>query len=329
MVQTKKCPHCDADVDPTLDRCPDCWNVLATKHQTGLKTKLSGDTKRRHHFWLSLLIAVAIIVGFIVLNTPNPFRSKMEFNDARFSENFDASQVKTAVEPVCEELTTLVDSADLNKYSARIRSLSWAQGFSPREALSYSKRKVWVNEMDVASQFEAKYSQIMSGHLEQLIRDSFPKLSQTWVAYQVTNMLSKFQDETSASCYQVSSKISSVLKTLKSYDSKRAEIRLIAATVPWYPSGYSEYSEDSSLAWQWYRTSCNLGDSCWHMKVIAESGCYNGLYGEINILDGSGGIIDYSNDIVPRLGGGQVAVLEFSTYDSSARTGQLARLTCN
>lgn len=112
------------------------------------------------------------------------------------------------------------------------------------------------------------------------------------------------------------------------YDDLVTRAKSQAASVPWYPEGYSAWSGDSSLAWQWYHTNCNLGDSCWHVKVMTESGC-SSLYGELNIKDSSGSVIDYTNDLTGALGAYDTAILEFSTYSDYANTGSLTELNCH
>jgi hypothetical protein len=112
------------------------------------------------------------------------------------------------------------------------------------------------------------------------------------------------------------------------YDDLVTQAQSLAASVPWYPEGYSAWSGDSSIAWQWYHSYCNLGDSCWHVKVITQSGC-SSLYGELNIKDSSGSVIDYTNDLTGALGAYDTAILEFSTYSDYADTGSLTELNCH
>lgn len=112
------------------------------------------------------------------------------------------------------------------------------------------------------------------------------------------------------------------------YNSLMQDVQSLALQVPWYPEGYSEWSDDPSLAWKWDDGGyCNLGDSCWHAKVISQNGC-SSLYAEINIMDSSGNVIDYTNDLAGSLSPYSTAVLEFSTYNDYASTGQLTKLNC-
>lgn len=115
-----------------------------------------------------------------------------------------------------------------------------------------------------------------------------------------------------------------------SFTAAKTSLETYAATVPWYPESYSEWSSDTNVAWKWANgLDCELGDWCWHIKVITASGCPDGVYAELNELDSAGNVIDYSNDSIPRLDAGQTAIMEFSTYNENADTGQMTTITCH
>ena len=110
-----------------------------------------------------------------------------------------------------------------------------------------------------------------------------------------------------------------------------ADLNSEAEDKPWYPKGYDEYYGDESLAWKWTEESCGYSSGyCWTMRVVSRDGCYNGLYGEINI-EKNGVVIDYTNDVIGSLGAGKTAKLSFVHFDSGQGTlqGALSELTCN
>lgn len=102
--------------------------------------------------------------------------------------------------------------------------------------------------------------------------------------------------------------------------------------VNWAPDGYTQY--DDQLAYKfttkqgkWPCNDCNF----WKVTVIANEGCPGGVYGELNMMDSSGTVQDWTNDSISYLGPGKKAVLKFTHYgyDSSLKTGELTTLTCN
>lgn len=100
----------------------------------------------------------------------------------------------------------------------------------------------------------------------------------------------------------------------------------------WVPAGFTSY--DDNLAYKWSTTEgsdpcsdCNF----WKMKVVPHYGCSNGIYGEINMLDGSDTRVDWTNDSLPSLGAGETGLLVFENYpwDDSIASGEIVELTCH
>jgi len=103
----------------------------------------------------------------------------------------------------------------------------------------------------------------------------------------------------------------------------------------WYPEGYKSLSVNSTFAIQWVK---GAEDPCGSiactfstMNIVSQSDCPGGVYVEVNFLDSSGTVIDWSNDVVAALGQGQVAQLQFSSYESAASGGstQVVNASCN
>ncbi len=85
---------------------------------------------------------------------------------------------------------------------------------------------------------------------------------------------------------------------------------------------------DGNMSYKWVKNpSCSYG-SCVQMRVQAKQGCSSGVYVEVNWLDGSGAVVDWSNDLVPALAPSQKAVLTFTTFEDRAKTARIADWTC-
>lgn len=101
----------------------------------------------------------------------------------------------------------------------------------------------------------------------------------------------------------------------------------LANNVPWYPKGFTEY-EDGLTAWDWADRSCSYySGRCSHMDVVTWIGCPN-LYVEVNFLDSSNSVIDWSNDTARGLRAGDRAKLEFVSFDDNARSTRLVEISC-
>jgi hypothetical protein len=99
----------------------------------------------------------------------------------------------------------------------------------------------------------------------------------------------------------------------------------------WIPNGFKSWSEDSNVAWRWLEDTeykCDRGDACWGMMVIARDGCKNSLYGEISILDKSNVQISYTNDSLSSTFPMQENRLVFTTYEDSAHSARLSKISC-
>jgi hypothetical protein len=103
----------------------------------------------------------------------------------------------------------------------------------------------------------------------------------------------------------------------------------------WYPEGYNSLSVNSTFAIQWVQgaedpcgsAACTFST----MNIVSQSACPGGVYVEVNFLDSSGTVIDWSNDVVPALDEGQVAQLQFSSFESAASGGttRVVTASCN
>lgn len=109
-------------------------------------------------------------------------------------------------------------------------------------------------------------------------------------------------------------------------DSQSEILRQAAANIPWYPKGYSPFGE---TAWKWTNESCGYSSGyCWTIRVIAQTGCPNGLYAEVNLLQGNT-VVGYTNDSLGSLPPGQTAKLEFVSFGGSGtKSATLTKINC-
>ena len=98
--------------------------------------------------------------------------------------------------------------------------------------------------------------------------------------------------------------------------------------VSWVPSGFNAWSDDKTVAWKWVDAN-NDCYSCryWTVEVISKNGCYNGLYGEMNI-ERNNVVVSYTNDSLSYLSPMQKGRLSFETYLEGSIQGSLTELNC-
>jgi len=123
----------------------------------------------------------------------------------------------------------------------------------------------------------------------------------------------------------------SLIAASQGLDNKLSTLRTRAQNLPWYPKDFGTWSGDPNLAWRWADNgefSCSYGDRCQAIFVASKSGCPSGLYAKINILDSSGVVVDYSNDLLSGIRPGEVAKMQFEFFTRGAGSTRLEELNC-
>lgn len=105
-------------------------------------------------------------------------------------------------------------------------------------------------------------------------------------------------------------------------------------TAPWSErnatgGGATSVNVVDGIAWDWVdNPKCDFG-VCTQMRVEATSGdCPNGFYVAVNVLDSSGTILGYSNDLLPTLRSGQSAILTFNILEDGGDQVRVSEFKC-
>jgi len=98
----------------------------------------------------------------------------------------------------------------------------------------------------------------------------------------------------------------------------------------WVPADFNVWSDDTNVAWRWLKSKeyeCT-GDACWGIMIITKNGCDHSLYAEISILDKAEVQVGYTNDTVSSARPLQKNKLVFNSYESSAHSARLTKISC-
>jgi hypothetical protein len=142
--------------------------------------------------------------------------------------------------------------------------------------------------------------------------------------------LAGFLDDVVEGC-GIDAEYTSLIASSQGLDNKLSTLRTRAQNLPWYPEDFGTWFGDPNLAWRWAEKgefSCSYGDRCQAIFVASKSGCPGGLYAKINILDSSGVVVDYSNDLLSGIRPGEVAKMQFEFFTRGAGTTRLEELNC-
>jgi len=102
-------------------------------------------------------------------------------------------------------------------------------------------------------------------------------------------------------------------------------------TEEWNPENYTVVAPEQGIAVRWLDSGdykCDYYDWCWGMEVISRWGCSSSLYAEINLFDKNNVNVGWTNDTTQRLSPGDKAILVFGTYESTANSAKLAKISC-
>lgn len=96
----------------------------------------------------------------------------------------------------------------------------------------------------------------------------------------------------------------------------------------WPPTGFTDYDGEVAYKWTTSTTDSDCSDCTYStMDVVSQYGC-DSLYVEVNFLDSSGSVVDWSNDTASYLSAGQTAKLEFDTYEDNADQTEITDVSC-
>ncbi len=130
------------------------------------------------------------------------------------------------------------------------------------------------------------------------------------------------------SCSSTSSTSDSLASSIET--EAEADTSDFGVDTSWTPAGFNEY--DENVAWRWVERESDCSDCIyWHIQIVTNMGCPNGVYSSINISENDD-VVDWTNDSIPYLGPGQKAILAFEKYGLSGSgsdyQGSLTELNC-
>jgi len=227
-----------------------------------------------------------------------------------------------AARPICGSYETSIDewARDGEAYLAATNPL--VSDYDSYAAADYV-RSSGPYEGRTSKQFEAHIEKLALKRLKAVTR---PRLTET--------MLERFTADSLFVCH-LGAAYKETPETLDAAVERSSNIASLAASVPWYPEGWTEHQD--GLAWHWLEYgseyTCDYdGVTCWGIEVMARDGCDSNLYAEVQILDSSGTAVDYTNDTLGSLSPGQTGRLVLNWFGNDGNTsdvqGHLAQLNC-
>lgn len=273
----------------------------------------------------SIVVIIAVIA--VVTGIANAKFINVE-NSPALNASLSPAKIKQVAMEKCDALAlALPTEAAVQALNQRAAALTKYNSGTARKAQQILNASTWVYSTELKD-IDGDLARVTAGSLDDVIaktetiresdRGEFANL---WASPFLTMALD---------ICGLTERVNAARSAQTSFTAAKTSLESYAATVPWYPEGFSEWTGDSNIAWKWVTGMyCDLGDWCWHIKVISDSGCADGVYAELNLLDSGDNVIGFTNDSVASLGAREVAIMELSTYNDRVDSGRLVTLNCH
>jgi hypothetical protein len=278
---------------------------------------MSGKTKKIIAGALSLLL-VGSIAGVVVVKANAP---------KIFAETLTTDEIRQVTARVCDSVLNDIQNTPDFLFSrvvaSRISSLNSVGGDFWDMKDFKQKNNSWFYR---ASSYDALQSKI-STSIDASAPGLFEKFSDGKYSGAYTkNMLTWNSDLFYIATSDCNFK--NELDALLNYDNALSEAKNVLANAPWYPRGFSEFSDYPGIAYKPYRNyycSYSFG-TCARFQVISNSSCQSNLYIQAHLLVG-GTVVDWGNDSLS-LGAYQIGDVEITFTEDYSGTYEITAINC-
>ena len=278
---------------------------------------MSGKTKKIIAGVLSLLL-VGSIAGVVVVKANAP---------KIFAETLTTDEIRQVTARVCDSVLNDIQNTPDFLFSrvvaSRISSLNSVGGDFWDMKDFKQKNNSWFYRASSYDALQSKISASIDASAPGLFeRFSDGKYSGAYTKNILTWNSDLFYIATSDCNFK------NELDALLNYDNALSEAKNVLANAPWYPRGFSEFSDYPGIAYKPYRNyycSYSFG-TCARFQVISNSSCQSNLYIQANLLVG-GTVVDWGNDSLS-LGAYQIGEVEITFTEDYSGTYEITAINC-
>jgi hypothetical protein len=277
---------------------------------------ISGRTKKVIAGVLSLVMVSAVAgVAIVRANAPKIFAETLSADEQRQVAARICDSVLSDIQNTSDFLFARVVNSRINSLNSvgsdfwdmkdfKQRNNSWFYRASAYDAL----------QTEISSSIDSNAQALFDRFADGKYASAYTKNMIAWnsdLFYIATNDCS-FQKE---------------LDLLLRYDNVLSEAKTTLANAPWYPRGFTEYSEYPGFAYKPNRGYCSYSwGSCAKFLIISNSSCQSNLYIQANLLAG-GSVVDWGNDSVS-VGAYQIADIEITFTSERSGTYEITAINC-
>ena len=277
--------------------------------------------------WIAIGAAalVAILVSVVGISAAEDAKYLKPDSAPALADSLSATKVDTAAQAKCIDLaSTLPSDATVQALISRSLVMNKYTAGAARRANKFLNATAWINSTELPD-ISASMDEVLAGGLDDVIAKTASIRESDRQAF-ADLWTEEFKNLAIDKC-GLTEKLAAATAAEAGFKSAKDSLETLAASVPWYPDGYTEWSEDSNIAWKWINGRDCSYSYCWHVGVVTNTGCPSGVYVEVNILDSGDNVIDYSNGTLSSLGPSQTGIIEIS--NSYSATGQISKISCH
>lgn len=280
---------------------------------------------------VKMILAGTVVAVLILTFAVYAISSTRKLEIAKVTSSKVFSEVSQAFNAdFCKQLETdwandsgLISANLHGKVAARaIKTLTFWTG------KAFVERNSWVSAATKSIEIEKFLDRrVSSAVTSALAGKQGTTVAQAWAA-NPSRFMSELRSNALTKC-QLSGVYERNFGLLSTFQADTELILGLAAGYPWYPKGYSEIAAFPGFAYKNQAgNQCSYGASCASFGIVSETACPTSLYVEVNMLDASGAIVDWSNDTAQGLKAGQVARMAANSYNSNFSSWQFAKIHC-
>jgi hypothetical protein len=323
------CSNCKTDNTESAAFCNSCGVPIRNISKPPASQTPKAPFNWRENKGLLGTIAGATLLVLVIVGINASIAPPATPDNTSFAKTIMVKDLPKTGSPVCSDLSKVIkDEKDKALKVKRTKALLVGTT-APRQAATYLARNNWVNGGSSKAEFEARVSgisdptlrEVLSSKTAQLPADNQTLFSVAWNA--------EFKTSIIKSCGLQSDYVAHI-EYLISYDDAVSNLLAVAASVPWYPDGFTVWSDDANLAFKYGSGACKsyATEGCWHIKIASRLGCKSDLYAELNEMDSSGSVVGFTNATIGYLAAGQIANLEFDVLTPGVHNGVLSKINC-
>jgi hypothetical protein len=329
------CTQCGSQLASGIKFCTSCGNPVASDVSgvapfTPEFTNTPREPRKPVGKWVAIGAGalVAVLAAALITNIVIDGKYLKPEKSPLLANSLSSIKVDAAAEAKCNDLAAALPSdPTVQAWNSRAQVMNKYIGGAARRVKTFVDSTAWIDATELPD-INADMDAALAGGLDDIIAKTDTIRASDRQAF-ADLWAEDFKTLAVEKC-GLTTKLAVANDAEKTFRTAKNSVTSLAASVPWYPDGYTEWTTDSNVAYKWDDNPvCTAsGGWCWQLKVIAATGCANGLDVSMDLLDSAGTVIDSTSGSLTSLGAMRQDSVELDTYEEAVKTGTLTTISC-